>query len=100
MPIIKNLGRQTVNEIIQIETLCMVYKSIGGVAPSQKCSLGSLINARENYAILKLISKFVCVNLHTVKNASHTKVQQCGIVCICIQNYPHSLKTLKKGIAS
>ena len=33
-PIIKKLGWHTVSEIIQMETLCMVYKSINDLAPT------------------------------------------------------------------
>ena len=53
LPLIRKLDWPTINELIESETLKMVYKSVNNQAlpfTLRKCSLGYLIHVGQNFA--------------------------------------------------
>ena len=69
-----------------MKILCIVYTSINGLAPSclTEMSSGLPDKCKRGVCNTKADLEISCVNLATVKNASLTNVQQCGIICVRI----------------
>ena len=76
----KELGWHTDREIIQMETLSMVFKSINDLAPTYLAEMFTNCSDTDNYVILDSIWNFPCENLQIAKKVSHIEEQKCGIV--------------------
>ena len=82
LPIIRKLGWPTINELMESETLKMVYKSVNDQAPFtlRKCSSGCPIQARENFTVSKQIWPFLVANLLLDRSAARTRALNCGMI--------------------
>ena len=80
LPITRKLGLPTINELIESETLKMVYKLVNEQASAYLATLFVKLSDLGRGEVRNTETDFLVANRLLDRNASHTKTLNCGTI--------------------
>ena len=98
LPVIRKLGRASINELIESETLKMVYKSVNNQAPIYLTEMFFRLSdaCKRELRNTKTDLSFLVENRPLARNAFHIRVLNYGTIFKLQSNHQNRMKHSKK----